>query len=197
MQITLHGREIEFVMRKSLKAKSLRVAVSRGGDVSVTIPARLEKKIGEEKALHFIHDFLNEKGAWLLKAIDRMKLLPPLPPKKTVREARAEYLKYKANAKALVSERLKHFNQTYNFKYYKITIRNQKGRWGSCSRRGNLNFNYRIALLPPELADYIVVHELCHIGRMDHSKKFWELVALRVPDYREKRAKLKGRFSLL
>lgn len=197
MQIILQGRLLEFTQKTSARSRSLRVAVHRGGEVSVSIPVVLEKKMGREKSDQLVHAFLNEKSSWLFKAMDKMKALSPLPPKKSARESRAEYLKYKKVAKDLVSERLTYFNETYKFKYNKITIRNQKGRWGSCSRKGNLNFNYRIALLPLELADYIVVHELCHIGRMDHSKKFWDLVALCAPDFKEKRKRLKGQFSLL
>ena len=197
MQIILQGRLLEFTIKTSARSRSLRVAVHRGGEVFVTVPAGLQKRMGMEKGSQLVEAFLNEKSLWLLKALDKMKVLSPLPPKKSARESRAEYLKYKKVANDLVVDRLKYFNETYNYKYNKITIRNQKGRWGSCSRKGNLNFNYRIALLPPNLADYIVVHELCHIGRMDHSKKFWDLVALRVPDFKEKRKRLKGQFNLL
>lgn len=101
------------------------------------------------------------------------------------------YLEHRTRALELVSSRLTHFNSVYNFSYKKITIKNQFSRWGSCSRKGNLNFNYRIALLAPELADYIIVHELCHLGEFNHSKKFWDLVATTVPNWRELRATLK------
>lgn len=101
------------------------------------------------------------------------------------------FLSNKEVALALVTSRLAHFNTFYNFKYNKVTIRNQFSRWGSCSRKGNLNFNFRIALLPPELADYIIVHELCHLGEFNHSRKFWELVEKTVPGWREARGRLK------
>src|SRR4051812_2511641 len=86
------------------------------------------------------------------------------------------YLEHKPAALDLVNARLAYFNAFYNYKYNKVTIKNQFSRWGSCSRKGNLNFNYRIVLLPPELADYIVVHELCHLGEFNHGQKFWDLV---------------------
>lgn len=101
------------------------------------------------------------------------------------------FLSNKDAAHALVISRLEHFNTSYNFKYNKITIRNQTSRWGSCSRKGNLNFNFRIALLPPDLADYIIVHELCHLGEFNHSRKFWDLVERTVPGWKEARGRLK------
>lgn len=94
-----------------------------------------------------------------------------------------EYAQYKNVALKLVLERLEYFNQFYGFTYHKVTIRNQKTRWGSCSKAGNLNFSYRIALLPSCLADYIIVHELCHLGQFNHSQTFWNLVAQQFPDH--------------
>ncbi len=94
-----------------------------------------------------------------------------------------KFLEYKEKARTLVLERLLHFNQHYKFTYGRVSIRNQTSRWGSCSSKGNLNFNYKIALIPPELADYIVVHELCHRGQFNHSQKFWDLVGEVLPEY--------------
>lgn len=107
------------------------------------------------------------------------------------RGKRRDYLKYKEAARALVRARIKYFNQIYGFKVGRISIRNQRTRWGSCSKKGNLNFNYKIALIAPHLADYIIVHELCHLREFNHSKRFWALVARAVPDYLCARQELK------
>ncbi len=86
-----------------------------------------------------------------------------------------EYKLVVATARALVQNRLRYFNQFYQCRIGKISIRKQRSRWGSASKSsGNLNFNYRIAYLPPELADYLVVHELsCHLVEANHSSRFW------------------------
>jgi len=105
--------------------------------------------------------------------------------------SKKEYKEYKGKALALAISRIQYFNQKSEFKFNKINIKNQKTCWGSCSRRGNLNFNYKIALLPERLADYIVVHELCHLKEFNHSRKFWNLVAEIIPDYLERKKDLK------
>src|SRR5688572_10925135 len=71
----------------------------------------------------------------------------------------AIYLNNKENARAMIKERLEYYNAFYNYEYKRIAIKNHKSRWGSCSKKGNLNFNYRLALLPQHLADYVIVHE--------------------------------------
>lgn len=110
---------------------------------------------------------------------------------KNKKGSKSEYLKYKNQALELVRNKLEHFNKFYNFKYNRVTVRNQSTRWGSCSKGGNLNFNYKLALLPENLVDYVVVHELCHLGEFNHSKNFWGLVARMVPDFKERRQELR------
>lgn len=88
-------------------------------------------------------------------------------------------------------ELVEKYRTSYPFPYNKITIRNQKTRWGSCSKAGNLNFNFRIIFLPPHLADYLVVHELCHLRQFNHSEKFWQLIGQVVPDFMKCRRELK------
>lgn len=96
------------------------------------------------------------------------------------------YLAHKEEARELALARLEHYNQYYNFSWNRVAIRNQRRCWGSCSAKKNLNFNYKIAFLPPRLCDYIIVHELCHLKHLHHEKEFWDLVAEQIPDYRER-----------
>ena len=107
------------------------------------------------------------------------------------RRDRRAYQKYKEEARRLVMARLAHFNTVYGFAWGRIAIRNQKSRWGSCSKKGNLNFSYRLALIPSPLADYIILHELCHLGEFNHSRRFWDLVERGMPDWKERRKLLR------
>jgi len=91
-----------------------------------------------------------------------------------------------------VLARLEHFNQHYQLEWNRVAIRNQRRCWGSCSSLKNLNFNYKIILLPPHLADYIIVHEMCHLVHLHHRQEFWDLVAEQVPDYKRRVAELRA-----
>lgn len=103
----------------------------------------------------------------------------------------ARYEKHKEAARSLVRQKLARLAPLYGVSYKKVFIKNSRSRWGSCSERGNLNFNYRVALLPEPLADYVVVHELCHLIHFNHSKDFWAEVARTVPHWRELRRELR------
>jgi predicted metal-dependent hydrolase len=112
--------------------------------------------------------------------------------RRPVRGTRASgrYLAHKESARALVHAKLEHWNASYGFSYGRVAIRDQRSRWGSCSKKGNLNFNFRLVFLPERLVDAVIVHELCHLGEFNHGPKFWELVARTVPDHGERRKEL-------
>lgn len=120
----------------------------------------------------------------------RIRLVRPL----FQTRSRTLYHANKEAARALVLERVKHFNQHYGAKHGiihgKIAIRNQKSRWGSCSKKGNLNFNYKLVFLPAELRDYVIVHELCHVKEFNHGRAFWALVGETVPEWKALRKRL-------
>lgn len=94
------------------------------------------------------------------------------------------YLENKKLAREMVLERLSLFNLHYQLTWNRVSIRNQSRCWGSCTSLKNLNFNYKLLFLPPHLRDYIIVHELCHLKELNHSKVFWDLVAEQIPEYR-------------
>ncbi|HEY8326419.1 MAG TPA: SprT family zinc-dependent metalloprotease [Ktedonobacterales bacterium] len=98
---------------------------------------------------------------------------------------------YRRQAHAVIDERLAHWNAHYGFTWTRVAIKEQKTRWGSCSRRGALNFNWRLLLAPLPALDYVVIHELCHLKEPNHAPAFWALVAQTCPDYREWRGWLR------
>lgn len=105
--------------------------------------------------------------------------------------SRALYAEHKEAARALVERKIGYFSRHYQFPVGKVSIRNQRSRWGSCSKQGNLNFTYKILFIPDALADYLIVHELCHLKEFNHSAQFWALVAETIPDWKERRRALK------
>jgi hypothetical protein len=104
---------------------------------------------------------------------------------------------YRKKAEEVIRDRLDHFNAHYGFRFHRVAFRDQKSRWGSCSRAGNLNFNWRLIMAPIEVIDYVVVHELCHLGQMNHSSRFWALVEQVMPDHKVHRKWLKDNSSFL
>ena len=99
--------------------------------------------------------------------------------------------RYRNAAKEYFTKRVEHYIKLTGGTYTRITIRDQKTRWGSRSSSGTLSFNYRLMYAPLKVLDYVVVHELCHITHMNHSKDFWNMVASILPDYKESRNWLK------
>lgn len=178
--IALGGTSINYLIKRSKRAKRMRISVGVGGTLAVTIPHRFPES--------FVERSLHEHAEWILRQIERFRQQGG----RLGRYGREHYLEYKEAARQLVHDRLAHFNQFYNFAYGDITIRDQKTRWGSCSRTGNLNFNYKVAVVPEHIADYVVVHELCHCKEFNHSQRFWDLVAQTIPDHREIRKQLRS-----
>ena len=181
-KIFLHNQEIEYRLRKSQRAKRMRIAVYCDTSVVVTLPYGIKENIAEK--------FLSAKAAWLLDKILYFKKIGKLI---FIKGNRIEYLKNKEVAFNLAKDRVNYFNKIYKLKFNSITIKRQKTRWGSCSKKGNLNYNYKILFLPEAIADYIIVHELCHLKEFNHSRKFWNLVAQAIPSYLEIKRELKTR----
>lgn len=156
----------------------MRLRVHPGGAVVLTVPASAPQSVVEE--------FLRARMSWLASAVKRMMQYRTLPV-----SGRRDYLKYKEEARAFIEERLEHWNQFYRFTYGRVAIKDTRRTWGSCSRKGNLNFSYALLFLPRELADYVVVHELCHLEEHNHGHAFWTLVGHALPNYPILRRELK------
>lgn len=179
-KIVLSDKEISYALKKNKRAKRMRLSVAAGGILSVTVPYRFPEQLVER--------FMHEHAEWIVKQVNAAEQRGG----RLVRYGREHYLEHKEAARRLAQERLVHFNQFYQFKYGAISIRDQKTRWGSCSRSGNLNFNYKLAVVPEHIADYVIVHELCHCKEFNHSKAFWNLVAQTIPNHPEIRKQLRA-----
>jgi predicted metal-dependent hydrolase len=175
---------IKYSIRRHRRARRVSITVRHTGDVVVTLPL-LAPAFTADK-------FVREKLPWIEATQRRMK--KRFENKIVIKQTRKNYLDSKKKALEFITERLGYYNKFYNFKIGRISIKNHKSRWGSCSSKGNLNFNYTLVHLPQELADYVVVHELCHIKELNHSQKFWNLVAQTIPDYKARRAILKKKY---
>lgn len=175
---------MQYTVKKSAKAKHLRITVQKGGAVTVTVPLRVSLMAAEK--------FVQEKKKWIEKKMGEMQERDILRPTGFPAGSKQDLTEKKEAALALVHARLLHFNKSYGLAWKNVSVKNLTTRWGSCSKIGNLNFSYKIIYLPHELADYLIVHELCHLGQFNHSKKFWHLVAETIPDYMILRKQLKN-----
>ncbi len=172
---------MELEIRRSNR-KTMTIEVTKEVKVLVRAPYRMP--------LSEIQRFVNEKSDWIEKHIQKMreKQREVSEVERLTTEQIRELVK---QAIKVIPQRVAYYAKIIDVTYGRITIRNQKTRWGSCSGKGNLNFNCLLMLTPPEVLDYVVVHELCHRKEMNHSKQFWNEVEKVLPDYRERRKWLK------
>ena len=164
------------IIRSSRKTTAIRITPA--GQVQVLCPRRLPKPQ--------IQAFVDSKLPWIEKHLARIAARPSLPP-----FTPEELHDLAARAKEYIPQRAAYFSPQVGVSYGRITIRSQHTRWGSCSAGGNLNFNCLLMLAPPEVLDYVVVHELCHRRELNHSPRFWAEVERILPQYREQRRWLK------
>lgn len=166
--------------RRSRLSRSVRILIASDGKITVTGPLRVSQR--------FMESVLHAKQAWVLHEIAKIKKAGAF---RKAEDIQVEYQQYKEIARTRVVEKLAYWNQYYGYTFGRVSIRKQRTRWGSCSAKGNLSFHYRIALLPEALADYLIVHELCHLKAFDHSPRFWALVEKTIPDYPKRRQLLR------
>lgn len=158
------------------RRKTISIAIEQ--DLRVVLRTPLQMTKAE------IQRFLEEKQPWIQRHLEQMRqqcqsMEPPL--------TEAELKALVDKAKAVLPRRAAYFAPLVGATYGRISIRHQVSRWGSCSSKGNLNFNCLLMLCPPEVADYVVVHELCHRLEMNHSARFWAEVARVMPEYADHR----------
>lgn len=216
----------DYTIKKSARAKNMSLRIDQEGQVSVTIP----KRVNEKSA----HAFVEKKSDWIILHLEKIpdrptfdfitgEKLPYLGEKiklyirqKDIKHAKANIVGdsiivfinnedssskklikeaitkcYKKNFREIVTEGVDEYNKHYNFKYNRIALKDNKTNWGSCSSKGNLNFNWRLIMAPMEILDYVVIHEVCHLKEQNHAEGFWKLVEEQCPDYKVKRKWLK------
>ena len=188
MEVWRMGENKKYTIIKSFR-KSYSITVERDGTVTIRAPFFMSERR--------IREIIEERKDWIEKAqnklasrAERLNSLTPI--------TKDEIDSLKAAAKPIIEEKVRHFADKIGVEYGKITIRNQRTRYGSCNAKGNLNFNCLIMLMPNEIIDYVIVHELCHIKEMNHSRRFWNEVESVLPDYKERRKWLKqnGKFLI-
>jgi len=166
------------IIRQSRKSLSLKV--DKDGTVIVKAPRFVFQKT--------IDNFI-EKNRWWIETQRSKKQNSILDPN--------QIAEYKREAREIIIPRVAEFAEKYGFTYNSVKITSAMTRWGSCTSKKNLNFTYRLALAPREVRDYVIVHELCHLRQMNHSKKFWSEVEAIMPSYKEQEKWLKENWATI
>lgn len=201
---------LSYEIRRSDRARRVRVGVEHDGRVFVTLPRRARER-DAERAVVELRGWIERRLAETAARDARMAgtpgtvpylgaelVLRPEPGRSRVhrcgdvllvpadRAARAAAIErfYRRAARAEIAPRLDEAAATIGRTYTALTIRNQRTRWGSCSTSGAMSFNWRLLLAPEDVLDYVVWHEACHLAVMDHSPRFWGLLAVHRPGYR-------------
>ena len=168
---------IPYILVRSNR-KTISIVIRPTGEVEVRCPKRCSKRDVEA--------FLVSKEAWIQGHLEKIAERPAVTAlSETEQKALAKL------AAQVLPSKVQHFAAVIGVSYGRITIRSQRTRWGSCSAKGNLNFNCLLMLCPEEVMDYVVIHELCHRKEMNHSPAFWAEVETYCPDYRIHRKWLK------
>jgi predicted metal-dependent hydrolase len=175
--------EVVYSVRVSTRARRVSLSLKRRGELTLIVP--------EGRSIADAEKILTTSEAWLKKNYPARRdqpvnthTLPPITPEQEVL--------YKRALLRVLRGRIEHFNAHYGFLYGDVRVKQVVSHWGSCSAVGNMNFNINLIFLPHELIDYVVVHELCHLRYQHHQERFWQLVALMVPDYKERRKELRS-----
>jgi predicted metal-dependent hydrolase len=211
----------EYRIRRSTRARRVRVTVDADGSVTVTLPRRAPERAAAD-AVQELAPWIARRRRVLARAAAEVArpagtvpylgatlTLEPQPGRERVHR-RGDVLLvpagdprpalerfYRRAARAEIGPRLDAATGRAGSRYTGLTIRGQRTRWASCSSEGRMSFNWRLLLAPPEIVDYVVEHEVCHLEVMDHSPRFWALLESRVPEWRAHAAWLRRYGSTL
>lgn len=162
-----------------IKSNRKTIAIEVRQDLRVIV--RAPKRASNREIMKFVE----QKQDWIAKHLAYMQIR--YEETRRVKEKQFtddDIRKMKDEAKRVIPDRVKYYAGIMGVTFGKITIKNQKTRWGSCSSKGNLNFNCLLMMTPNKVRDYVVIHELCHLKQMNHSKMFWAEVEKVMPDYK-------------
>lgn len=171
------------VIRRSSRFRGIRVSVLASGTIRVSAHPRVSTKD--------IHAFLASHQSWIDRARTRTREHVPL------KGSSQEYARVKARALHLLRQRVQALSVLTGLVPKTVDVRNASSRWGSCSRRGRIMLHYRLMFLPQELIDYVILHELCHLRHFNHSRAFWDLLAVHSPSCQQWRRVLQEEGSRL
>jgi hypothetical protein len=162
------------------RARRYVVRVRADGSVRVTIPRWGSKR---EAAA-----FVEQQRGWIAKQLARLQVEGSKPRQELSEEATKGF---RSRAKLELPQRLLQLAERFGLRVSRVSVRNQQSRWGSCSPNGHICLNWRLVTMPEWVRDYVIIHELMHLKRLDHSPKFWKLVAAACPEYQKARAWLR------
>ena len=171
---------LEYELIRS-KRKTLALYVRRDGRVEVRAPLRTSKS--------YIDDFVLKKRDWIENT--QRRLSERQTGKKTIRITAKEEAACKRKAQEYLLQKCHYFSGVMGLRPGEVRVNSAKTRWGSCNRKGTINFTYRLLFVPEEAVDYVVVHELAHLKEMNHSPRFWAVVESVMPDFRVRRKLLR------
>lgn len=148
----------------------------------VTRAAKLVVRAPHWVSIHEINRLVAQKSSWIIKKQESAQKRQELP---QITLTKAQKMAYKAQALDRLTQRVQYYAGLANLTYKTIRVGNARTRWGSCSSKGGLVFNWRLILMPERILDYLVVHELMHLKQQNHSKRFWQEVEAVIPDYKQ------------
>jgi hypothetical protein len=158
---------LDYTIKVSRRSKQVKLTITPNREIIVTIPPRVPQYIAKQ--------FVESKRDWIREKLATI-------PENIYTEQ--HYKEHRDRARIIITARVVYWSEVMGLSYNRLSIRHTTTRWGSCSSKRNLNFSYRLMFLESELMDYVVIHELAHLVEMNHSVRFWNIVARYCPDYK-------------